>query len=126
VFVSGRLAMMLSVSTHQMVRDAIESRNLPAALRMARQLRDPLKLADAAALLALMMVFEPPPEQELLERSMTKWIERLTAESRGLQWDNLRLAVAALEELDSDPEALATLREISYRPHRHPPGRDAQ
>jgi hypothetical protein len=121
VFASEAGASIPTMATNEMVRDAIEARNLPAALRMAKQLRDPLKLADAAALLALMVSFEPSPDHELVDRSMIKWIQRLTTESRRLEFQNLKLAVRALDELDSDPGALAALQEISYRPHKYPP-----
>jgi hypothetical protein len=108
------------MATDEMVRDAIEAGNLPAALRMAKQLKDPLKLADAAKLLQLMATSEQG-DADLFERSAVKWVQRLTVECKKLKWQNLLIAVQAVEVIDVDPRALPTLIEISYRPHRHPP-----
>jgi hypothetical protein len=81
--------------------------NLRQAMRLAKELPT-VRLDDAARLLSL-MVNDDMADADLFERAAVRWLNRFTAEVRGV---NLHHVGAAVQALDVDPQALAVLLEL--------------
>jgi hypothetical protein len=90
-------------------RRALERRHVFGAEIAAREMGY-IPLRDALGLLALYAAEDSPK----YEKAATRWLGRLTLESKDISLDDLQLAAAALRDMRTRPDsALTVLRDLS-------------